>query len=366
MSITPTPDEPSGDQGLKDGVPLEDRLISSAVAALELYSIHLGRELGLYQTMTGGAVTPGELAAAAGIDERYAREWLEQQAVAGLLTVENPDGGDTRRSYLLTEHGRPVLVEPDDPRHVSPLADMIVGVGQTLTKVIEAYYTGSGVAFAGFGAAMRDGQGGINRPSFTHDLVPAWLGAVDGLTAKLAGGGRIADLGCGVGWSTIAMARDLPETEVIGWDNDAASIDMARRNAEEAGVTVRFEAADASAMAAEGPFDLVTILEALHDMSQPVPVLEAARAALKPDGVLLIADEKVADQFTAPGDEMERMMYGWSVTHCLPAAMAEQPTEAIGTVIREPIIRDLVAQAGFGSVEALDVDAGFFRLYVVS
>lgn len=345
---------------------MEDRLISSAVAALELYSIHLGRELGLYQTMTGGAVTPSQLAAAAGIDQRYAREWLEQQAVAGFLTVENPAADDTERRYLLTEHSKAVLVNPDDPRHVSPLADMIVGVGQTLTKVIEAYRTGNGVAFAEYGAAMRDGQGGINRPSFTHDLVPVWLGAVDGLTETLAGGGRIADLGCGVGWSTIAMARHLPETEVIGWDNDEASIEVARRNAEEAGVTVRFEAADAMALAVNGPFDLVTILEALHDMSKPVPVLEAARAALKPDGVLLVADEKVAEQFTAPGDEMERMMYGWSVTHCLPAAMAEQPAAAIGTVIREPIIRDLAAQAGFDSVEALDVDAGFFRLYVLS
>ena len=123
--------------------------------------------------------------------------------------------------------------------------------------------------------------------------------------------------------------------------------------------------ANAENMASEGPFDLVTILEALHDMAQPAAVLRAVREALRPDGVVLVADENVADNFTPDGDELERMMYGWSVTHCLPAALAEEPSAAIGTVIRAPIVKELATQAGFRSVERLDVDAGFFQLYVL-
>jgi 2-polyprenyl-3-methyl-5-hydroxy-6-metoxy-1,4-benzoquinol methylase len=212
---------------------------------------------------------------------------------------------------------------------------------------------------------MRHGQGAINRPAFTQDLVPSWIGAVDGLTERLNRGATIADLGCGVGWAAIAMAAQLPGARVIGWDSDPGSIAAARRNAEQAGVKVRFELANAAAMGREGPFDLVTILEALHDMSNPEEVLRAAGDVLAEDGLVLVADEKVADEFTAPGDELERMMYGWSVTHCLPAAMSEQPSAAIGTVIRSPIVHELARAAGFSSSKTLDADAGFFQLHVL-
>jgi len=110
---------------------------------------------------------------------------------------------------------------------------------------------------------------------------------------------------------------------------------------------------------------VVLLLEALHDLARPVEVLAAVRAALGPDGALLVADEAVAASFTAPGDDLERMMYGWSITHCLPASMAEQPSAALGTVIRETTVQVLAQQAGFGHFEVLDVDGGFFRLYAL-
>jgi SAM-dependent methyltransferase len=332
------------------------------VATLEMFSIHLGRRLGLYRALASGPVTVADLAEATGIDQRYAREWLEQQAVAGFVSVDDSaDSWDARR-YGLDETAIAVFVSPDDPRHVSPLADMVSANGRVIDTVAAAFRMGKGVPFADYGKYLREGQGAINRPAFLHDLVPSWIGAVDGLAERVR---RVADLGCGVGWSTIAMASQLPQAEVVGWDSDSASIESAQRNAAAAGVDVKFFAADAQAMAADGPFDLVTILEALHDMAQPAAVLRAVREALGPDGVVLVADEKVADHFTAPGDELERMMYGWSVTHCLPAALAEEPSAALGTVLRAPIVNELATQAGFGSVERLDVDAGFFQLYLL-
>ena len=176
---------------------------------------------------------------------------------------------------------------------------------------------------------------------------------------------RVADLGCGQGFSTVAIAGAFLDAWVDGLDVDDASIADARRHAAAAGLDgrVRFLAGDASELAAHGPYDLILVLEALHDMADPVAALRAARAALAPGGTLLVVDERVADTFTAPGDEVERMMYGWSVTHCLPTQLAEQPSAALGTVMRSDTVRELADQAGYARVDVLPVENDFFRLY---
>jgi trans-aconitate methyltransferase len=176
---------------------------------------------------------------------------------------------------------------------------------------------------------------------------------------------HVADVGCGQGFSTVAIARAFLDAHVDGLDADAASIADARRHAADAGLDgrLRFLHADATTLAAYGPYDLVLILEALHDMSRPVDALAAARAALAPGGTVLVVDERVADRFTAPGDEVERMMYGWSVTHCLPTQLAEQPSAAMGTVMRAGTVRALAAEAGYSHVDVLAVDNEFFRFY---
>ena len=346
--------------------PLDQRVLDAAIGALELFGIHLGHRLGLYDALLGGAGTVDEVAAAAGIAPRYAREWLEQQAVAGVLTVDDVAADAGARRYTLPEAHVGVVADPLALDHMAPLAGLVIGIASVLDEVVDAYRTGGGVPYARYGAGFRQGQGAINRPAFTSALVEEWLPALGpAVVERLATGGRLADLGCGQGWSAIAVARAFPGAEVWGVDSDAPSIGEARVAAEEHGVAARFECADAGTLAAAGPFDVVTVLEALHDMARPVEVLSGARAALAADGAVLVADEAVAPAFTAPGDELERMMYGWSITHCLPAAMAEQPSAAIGTVIREDTVRDLARQAGFGRVDVLPVDGGFFRLYAL-
>jgi 2-polyprenyl-3-methyl-5-hydroxy-6-metoxy-1,4-benzoquinol methylase len=344
---------------------LTTRLLQSTIHALEIFSVYLGKELGLYAALSSGArVTPSELARAAGIAPRYAREWLEQQSVAGLLRVESATApADERRYWLPAEHFN-VLVNEDHAAHLAPLAQMVAGIGGVLEQVARAYRTGGGVPYALFGPAFRQGQSGINRPAFLADLVERWIPALPDLHARLTTTRlRVADVGCGAGWSTIAMARAYPGSEIVGFDADPSSIADARANAAAKAVAVRFETADASEIANEDPFDLVVVLEALHDMSQPVEVLRTLRGVLAPNGTLLIADEKVADHFHAPADELERLMYGWSIVHCLPVSLAETPSAAIGTVIRSDIIRQLAHEAGFARVDVLPVDGGFFRLY---
>ena len=344
---------------------LEQRVLDAAIGALELFGIHLGSRLGLYDALLSGASTVEELAASAGIAPRYAQEWLEQQAVAGVLDVDDVTADAGARRYTLPEAHVGVVADPLAMDHLAPLAGLVAGIAAVLDDVMDAYRTGGGVPYARYGDAFRQGQGAINRPAFTSALAQEWLPALGPPVERLATGGKLADLGCGQGWATIAVARAFPSAEVWGVDSDPASIAEATAAAAEQGVNVRFVCADAGTLAAAGPFDVVTLLEALHDLARPVEVLAAARAALAADGVLLVADEAVAPAFTAPGDELERMMYGWSITHCLPAAMAEQPSAAIGTVIREATVRDLASQAGFGGVDVLPVDGGFFRLYAL-
>jgi 2-polyprenyl-3-methyl-5-hydroxy-6-metoxy-1,4-benzoquinol methylase len=339
---------------------LVERLFGATLGALELFSVYLGVELGLYRTLErGGALTPDELAERAGIDPRYAREWLEQQAVAGLLEVVD---APSRRCALAADHAR-VLCHQDDPAHIAPFAHMLAGIGGVLPRVAEAYRTGGGVPYEAYGVEFRHGQGHINRPAFTNELPSEWLEAMPDIATRLREpGARVADVGCGQGWASIAVARAFPQAQVDGVDADPGSIADSRRHAAEAGVDVRFSVGDAAALAG-GPYDLVLILETLHDLPQPVEALRAARGATAPGGAVLVVDERVADTFTAPGDEVERAMYGWSVTHCLPTQMVDRPSAALGTVLRADTVRECAFDAGFAAVEVLGVENDFFRLY---
>ena len=164
------------------------------------------------------------------------------------------------------------------------------------------------------------------------------------------------DAACGVGWAAISVATVYPNAIVVGIDPDPSSIELARTNAAQYGVAdrVRFEARDAREAVEEGPFDLALVIESIHDMAQPVQVLDAIRRSLAPGGTLIVADEKVGEAFTAPGDMAERFCYASGVTLCLPMGMAEQPSEAIGPMLRPDIMRRLAREAGFGDARILD------------
>jgi SAM-dependent methyltransferase len=346
---------------------LVERLFEATLGTLELFSVHLGWRLGLYDALgAAGALSPSELAKRTGIHERYAREWCEQQAVAGFLEVEDADESSEARRYRLPAEHADVLTDPDHPAHVAPFAPMLVGIAGALPDVTEAYRTGAGVPYERYGRDFRDGQGRINRPAFLHELA-GWLAASDAIHDRLSSDppARVADVGCGQGYSTVAIARAYPTTVVEGIDLDDASIDDARAYAAttELAGRVSFSTRDAAELADSGPYDLVCIFEALHDMSRPVEALAAAREALVPGGSLLVVDERVADGFSAPGDAVERIMYGWSVVHCLPVSLAEQPSAALGTVLRADTVRRLAGEAGFDEVEILAIENDFFRFY---
>ncbi|MDQ4018535.1 MAG: class I SAM-dependent methyltransferase [Actinomycetota bacterium] len=344
---------------------LVERLFEGTIEAVELLSVHLGVQLGLYAVLADGvARTPAELARDGGIAERYAREWLEQQAVAGFLEVE---GGDGERRFRLPAEHAAVLAEPENPAYVAPFAHLVAGIGGVLPRLVEAYRTGEGVPYSDYGRDFREGQGGINRPTFTHDLPGEWIPALPDVHERLVNGDspRVAEIGSGEGWASIAVARAYPNARVDGFDADPASVESARAAAERAGVAarVRFEIADAATLGGEGEYGLVLVLETLHDLARPVEALAAMRSLLAPGGCVLVVDERVADDFVAPGDPTERMMYGWSVLHCLPTQLVEADSAALGTVLRSHTVEELAKEAGFARCTVLPIENDLFRLY---
>ncbi len=221
--------------------------------------------------------------------------------------------------------------------------------------------------FEDYGADLAEGQAGTTRPQFRHLLAQEWLPAMPDVHARLEANppARVADVGMGLGWSSIAIAQAYPNVRVDGFDLDEASVAAARANAEAAGVAdrVAFHVRDAGDPDLAGRYDFALAVECIHDMPNPVAVLGAMRRLVGEGGPVLIVDEKVADRFTAPGDEVERYMYGFSILHCLPVGMVEQPSAATGTVMREATMRRYAEEAGFGAVEVLPIEHDFFRFY---
>lgn len=349
---------------------LADRLFTTGLAALEAVTISLGRTLGLYDALVAaGPATAGELAAAAGIETRYAREWLEQQASAGFVALAADAADPEARRFALSPAAAECLTRPDSLSAVGALFDLLPAVTNVFPdRLAAAFRTGAGIPYADY--AFHDAQGDFNRPAFLHLLADEWLPAVPGVVARLrAGGARVAEIGCGEGWAAIGLARAFPDVRVDGFDVDEASIAAARRLAAEAGVAdrVRFEVVDAAAPVPDdraGAYDLVLALEMLHDLAHPVAALATMRRLAGPDAAVVVMDERVAEAFAAPSDDpVERFCYACSVLHCLPVGRTEEGSAATGTVMRPATVRAYAADAGFASVEVLPIEHDLFRFY---
>lgn len=372
MDNTMTTTTETGTQGSATDTQRRDvlvgRLFEAAIGTLDVFTIYVGDRLGLYRALADlGPSTPGELAAGTGTDERYALEWLEQQAATGFLEVAAPSEDARSRRYRLPPEYVEVFVNRESLSSLAGWLRLVVGVTHPLSAVLQAFRTGGGVPFADYGPDTREGIAEANRPMFLNLLGSAWLPAIPDIHARLQADppARIADIGCGIGWSSISLARAYPKVRIQGLDLDGESIEQARQNAEEAGVAdrVAFNVRDAADPRLAGQFDLVTAFEMVHDMARPAEALRAMRHLLAEGGSVIIADERVGETFSAPGDAIERLNYGFSVLHCLPASLAEQPSAAIGTVMRPPTLRQLATEAGFHSVEILPIENDFWRFY---
>ncbi len=347
---------------------LAERLFQATLGTWDIATVHLGHRLGIYRALAEvEPATSSELAAAAGLNERYVREWLEQQAVAGILACGNPNAAAGERRFALPDGHAAVLVDIDDPAFLAPLAQITIGSLHPLEQLLRAFRTGEGVPYADFGTDLRAGQAAVNRNLFLQELGSAYLPAIPDLHARLlaAPPARVADIGCGVGWSCVGMARAYPNVLVDGFDLDEASVAEAQEILRDAGVADRVDVQlrDAADPALAGRYDLVTAFECIHDMSDPVGALRTMRRLAGEGGTVLVMDERVADAFDPGAGDVERYMYGFSVLHCLPVGLEEQPSAATGTVMRAGTMRGYALRAGFQDVEVLPFEHPFFTFY---
>ena len=342
-----------------------ERLFQSALGYFDVLSIRLGQRLGLYEVLARGPVTSQELASGAGIAERYAREWLEQQTTAGIVAVDIDRDPVT---FTLPAGRAEVLLDVDSLAYMGASVSQLYSITNAFERVVEAFRTGGGVPYDAFGTDNIEGQGASNRPVFITTLPDDWLPNIPPLHDRLRADppARAVDVGCGTGWSSIAIAKAYPNVTVDGIDPDETSIELARKNAAAEGVAdrVRFHREDA-ALVARAPFDVATAFECTHDMARPVEVLAAVRASLADEGAMLVVDERTRDRFTGEPDPLERYFYGWSIFDCLPTGMDEQPSAGTGTVMRPSTLQAYASEAGFSRFDVLPIEHDTFRLYLL-
>ena len=342
---------------------LVERLFGATLGALDVLSVYLGVRLGLYRALADrGLSSSDELAEAAGLNERYVREWLEQQATTGILEVNE------ERRYTLPPGHDEALLDETSLNYAAPFGKLLVACVRPIDALLAAYQTGDGVPYADYGADLHEGQAEFTRPIFDQLLGSEWFPQIPEVHERLQADppARVADVACGQGYSTIAISRAYPKAQVDGIDSDDASIAAARENLADSGVEdrVTFHHRDAADPGLQGQYDFVYIHEALHDMSYPVDVLRACRDLLaEGGGTVVVGDERVPDTFTASGDDIERMYYGFSILHCLPVGMVGEGAAGTGTVMRADTVRRYAEEAGFGGFEILPIENDFYRFY---
>jgi SAM-dependent methyltransferase len=322
-----------------------DRAVGDVGALLGGAMVVIGDRLGLYRAMKGaGSLTPAELAARTGTAERYVREWLSAQAARGYVSYDG-----IHRFSLPDEHAVP-LTDESSPACVIGAFEIAVGSVYATDTITERFRTGAGFAWGAHDEHVLGGCERFFRPGYLNNLASSWVPALDGVETKLAGGGRIADVGCGHGASTILLAEAYPAASVIGYDAHEGSIEAARRRAADAGLANRVHFEVASATTFDGSYDLVCFFDCLHDMGDPAGACAHVRDHLLPDGTLMLiepfAGDDLADNLTAVG----AAYYGFSTLLCTPSSLSQDVGTALGAQAGEARLRGIVTGAGFATL----------------
>jgi ubiquinone/menaquinone biosynthesis C-methylase UbiE len=309
--------------------------------------VRIGDRLGLYKALhEGGGATCEALARRVKLDERYLREWLSHQAASGYLAYEPK----TATFSLLPEQAMVFAVE-DSPVYMQGGFDAVAAMLENQPKVQAAFKTGGGVAWGDQATCMFCAVARFFRPGYVNNLVSQWLPALDGVVAKLERGAKVADVGCGHGWSTVLMAKAFPKSQFVGFDFHDGSIAEARAHAQKhAGVgNARFEVAKAKALP-EKDFDLITCFDCLHDMGDPAGAAGHIRSALKPDGTWMVVEPMAGDRLEDNFNPVSRLYYAASTLVCVPTSKAQEVGSALGAQAGEKRLREVIGGAGFRSV----------------
>jgi ubiquinone/menaquinone biosynthesis C-methylase UbiE len=313
-------------------------------ATLAAGSVVVGHRLGLYAALAAaGPVAVADLAASTGTDVRYLSEWLRGQGAGGYVCYD----AETEL-WSMTPEQAFALADPSGPVYLPGAFVMALGALRAEPRITESFRTGAGVGWHEHDSDVFTGCELFFRPSYLANLVPTWIPVMDGVHAKLRAGARVADVGCGLGSSTVLLAQEYPASRITGSDYHGESIELARKRAADAGVAdrVTFEAASAQAFAGTG-YDLVTTFDCLHDMGDPVGAARHVREALAPGGSWLIVEPIASDTVAGNLNPVGRIYYSASTLLCVPNAKSQPGGYTLGAQAGEAAIRQVVTAAGF-------------------
>ena len=320
------------------------KMVGDMGAAFSAALVVLGDRLGLYKALAeAGPSTPHGLAERSGTTERYVREWLAAQAAAGYVEYSPSTG-----QFWLTPEQAMVFADEGGPAFLAGGFEILQSAFRDEPKIAEAFRTGAGVGWHEHDACLFRGTERFFRPGYNTNLVSAWIPALEGVEDRLKAGALVADVGCGHGASTVLMAKAYPNSRIAGFDYHPASIDRAREVAAEAGVAdnTSFDVAMAQAIPG-GPYDLVCIFDALHDMGDPVGAARSIRERLKPDGTWMLVEPFANDELADNLNPVGRMFYAASTMICTPASLSQEGAMGLGAQAGEARLRSVCEQAGF-------------------
>jgi SAM-dependent methyltransferase len=329
------------------------QVLSELAAAYGGVMVNIGHRLGLYRELAAaGPLTPDELAARTGTHARYVREWLYSQMAAGYV-IAHPERD---RFELPAEHAA-VLADETSPVFMAPAFGAAASLYLDEDQTVAIFRSGAGLPWGKHNHRLFEAVEVFYRNGYRVNLTSVWIPQLEGVDQKLASGGRVADVGCGHGASTILMAQAYPRSEIVGFDTHPASIEVARARAAEAGVgeRVRFEIADARSFEG-GPYDLICFMDAYHDLGDPHLAAAHARSLLSENGSLMLVEPFASPRIQENIGPVARLYYSGSTAICTPNALS-QGSLALGAQAGPERLFGTLREAGFRRVRSVHENA---------
>jgi len=319
------------------------QFVTDLGAAVHTGMVVIGERLGLYKALAGEPMTPAQLAARTKTDERYLREWLASQAAGGYVTYDDKTG-----KFGLNEEQVFTLAKEDSPAYLPGAFELALGSLAAVPRIAESFRTGSGMGWHEHADGVFHGCEKFFRPGYAANLVSAWIPALSDVKEKLEAGAKVADVGCGLGASTILMAQAFPKSKFFGFDYHDKSIETARESARRAGVAdrVTFEVSKAKEFPGKG-YDFVAVFDCLHDMGDPIGAAAHVRQSLAKDGTWMIVEPFANDQLKDNLNPVGRVYYSFSTLLCTPCSRSQEVGLCLGAQAGEARIREVVNSAGF-------------------
>lgn len=324
------------------------QVVSDVAATISSVLTNIGHKKGLYKAMAhAGPMTAQTLAEKTNTNERYVREWLNNQTVGGYVLYD-----EDRDHYQMPDAYIPILADEESPFFLIPALEVAASLWLDEEKLLEIFESGDGLGWSEHNHRLSCGSESLFRPGYKSFLVADWINSVPGLTEKLNTGAKVADVGCGHGASSILIAKEFPETNVTGFDLDDYSIKTAISRAQEASANDNLDFKVASAKNyQDGNFDLICFMDCLHDMGDPVGAAKHAREALNDDGVVLLVEPAAGDRVSDNMHPVGRLYYGVSTVICTPCSKSQEVGAALGAQAGEHRLSQVMKEAGFSSVE---------------